>query len=85
MPFGAPISERPSVPTEADMQRAYNRMRGLKMMRRNLRRSAAEGNESATEKLKALGLDLSAESGEKSTKLGKRGVAKQAAVKTRQG
>ncbi|GAB7346676.1 hypothetical protein MBLNU459_g1799t2 [Dothideomycetes sp. NU459] len=61
VPFGPPISERPQVPTEADMQRAYNKMRGLKLMRRNLRRSAAQGNEAATEKLKVLGLDLSAD------------------------
>lgn len=57
------------------MARVYNRMRGLKLVRRNLRRSAAQGNESATEKLKALGLDLSAEAGlgKKSTGMGKKG------------
>ena len=57
VPFGTPIDQRPPVLTRAESQAQYEAKRGEKLQRRSLRRAAAQGVESAIEKLKTLGLD----------------------------
>lgn len=55
-PFGPPISARPPVPSEAEMQAQYDEKRGRKLDRRALRRSAAMGDAEAIKELEQLGV-----------------------------
>ncbi|KAH0393546.1 nucleic acid-binding protein, partial [Aureobasidium melanogenum] len=57
VPFGTPIAERPPVPSEEESQAAYIAKRQSKLERRSLRRAAAQGSESAIEKLQALEIE----------------------------
>lgn len=72
VPFGAPISDRPPVPTEAERQAEYEEYRAQKVERRKLRRAAAQGSAKAIMQLKDMGLDAGqgaeAGVGEKNTK-----------------
>jgi len=56
-PFGPPISDRPALPTEEDMQSQTDVKRSAKLERRQLRREAAQGSVSAIEELRRLGFN----------------------------
>jgi hypothetical protein len=55
-PFGPPITARPAVPTEAEIQELYLEERGEKLERRKLRRKASSGDEEAARLLEERGI-----------------------------
>jgi small subunit ribosomal protein S17 len=54
VPFGTPITSRPPIISESEAQAQYQAKRSEKLERRRLRRSAAQGSESAIEKLRIM-------------------------------
>ncbi|KAI5210074.1 nucleic acid-binding protein [Aureobasidium subglaciale] len=57
VPFGNPIDTRPPVPSAGESEAIYNSKRHEKLERRSLRRAAAQGSESAIEKLRAAEIE----------------------------
>ncbi|KAM3413988.1 hypothetical protein BST61_g10652 [Cercospora zeina] len=56
-PFGNPIESRPPVPSPEERLAAYKAKRFVKLERRELRKQAAEGVETAIKQLSDMGLD----------------------------